>query len=79
MRQYISVTARFDDDGNLLPTAIHWKDGRTFNIDKILDIRYAASMREGGVGIRYSCRVSGKQRYLFLEDNRWFVDRDNCS
>ncbi|MBQ8000163.1 MAG: hypothetical protein IJ298_02965 [Ruminococcus sp.] len=79
MKQYVSVTARFDCDGNLLPVSIHWKDGRSFEIDKILDIRYAASMKEGGVGIRYSCRIAGQQRYLFLEDNRWFVDSREAS
>ncbi len=74
MKQFISVTARFDNDGNLIPVTIHWNDGRSFPIDKILDIRYAASMKEGGAGLRYSCRIAGQQRYLFLEDNRWFVD-----
>lgn len=74
MKQYVSVTARFDCDGNLLPVAIHWKDGRSFDIDRVLDIRYAASLKAGGAGIRYSCRIANKERYLFLEDNRWFVD-----
>lgn len=75
MKQYISVTARFDCDGNLIPTKIHWKDGRTFDIDRVLDIRYAASLKAGGTGIRYLCRISGQERYLFLEETRWFVDK----
>ncbi len=74
MKQYVSVTARFDCDGNLLPVTLHWKDGRSFDIDRITDIRYAASLKAGGAGIRYSCRISGKERYLFLDNNRWFVD-----
>lgn len=74
MKEYISVTARFDPDGNLLPVKIHWKDGRSFDIDRVLDIRYAASLKAGGAGLRYSCRILGQQKYLFLEDNRWFVE-----
>ena len=74
MKQYISVTARFDPDGNLLPLKIHWNDGRSFDIDRVTDIRYAASLKAGGAGIRYTCRIMGAQRYLFLEENRWFVD-----
>lgn len=74
MKEYVSVTARFDPDGNLLPVKLHWKDGRIFDIDRILDIRYAASLKAGGAGIRYLCRIAGHERYLFLEDNRWFVD-----
>ena len=43
-------------------------------IDKVTDVRYAASLKAGGAGIRYTCQISGKERYLFLEDQRWFVD-----
>ena len=74
MKQYISVTARFDPDGNLLPLKIHWNDGRSFEIDRVTDVRYAASLKAGGAGIRYTCRIAGVLRYLFLEDHRWFVD-----
>lgn len=74
MKQYISVTARFDEDGNLLPLKIHWNDGRSFDIDKVTDIRYAASLKAGGAGLRYTCKISGNERYIFLEENRWFVD-----
>lgn len=74
MKEYVSVTARFDCDGNLLPTFLHWKDGRTFEIDRVTDIRYAASLKAGGAGIRYTCRIAGHEKYIFLENNRWFVD-----
>lgn len=74
MKQYISVTAKFDEDGNLLPLKIHWSDGRSFEIDRVTDIRYAASLKAGGMGLRYTCRIMGAKRYLFLEENRWFVD-----
>ena len=74
MKQYVSVTARFDEDGNLLPINIVWEDGRKFPIDKVTDVRYAASLKAGGAGIRYTCQIGGKERYLFLEDQRWFVD-----
>ena len=74
MKKYISVTARFDEDGNLLPLKIHWNDGRTFDIDRVTDVRYAASLKAGGAGIRYTCRIGGNLRYIFLEENRWFVD-----
>ena len=78
MKEYVSVTARFDCDGNLIPVAIHWRDGRYFEIEKVLDIKYAASVKEGGADIRYSCRIAGQRRYLFLEENRWFVDSKNA-
>jgi len=77
MKQYISVTAKFDEDGNLLPLKIHWNDGRTFDIDRVTDVRYAASLKAGGAGIRYTCRIGGNLRYIFLEENRWFLDAKN--
>lgn len=76
MKQYISVTAKFDPDGNILPLRINWDDGRCFDIDRITDIRYAASLKAGGAGIRYTCRIKRVEKYLFLEDNRWFLDNE---
>ena len=32
MKQYVSVTAKFDSDGNILPIKINWDDGRSFDI-----------------------------------------------
>jgi hypothetical protein len=76
MKQYISVTAKFDSDGNILPVCINWDDGRKFVIDRITDIRYAASLKAGGAGIRYTCRIKQNEKYLFLEDNRWFINNE---
>ena len=76
MKQYVSVTAKFDPDGNILPLKINWDDGRTFYIDRITDIRYAASLKAGGAGIRYTCRIKQNEKYLFLEDNRWFINNE---
>ena len=76
MKKYVKVTATFDCDGDLIPEYIVWDDGRRYRIDKISDVRYAASLKAGGAGIRYTCHILGKERYLFLEENRWFVDAD---
>jgi len=71
---YVDVTARFDKEGNVVPEHIIWEDGRRFEIDRVLDVRPAASLKAGGCGIRYTCRISGKETFLFLEGNRWFVE-----
>jgi hypothetical protein len=78
MKQYVAVTAKFDADGNILPLRIHWDDGRSFGIERITDVRYAASLKAGGAGIRYTCRIKAHEKYLFLEENRWFVENDNA-
>ena len=42
--------------------------------DRILDIRRAASLKAGGTGIRYTCRIRGREKYLWLEETRWFIE-----
>lgn len=71
---YVAVTVRFEIDGAMTPLSITWEDGRTFEVDKILDFRRAASLKAGGVGMRYLCRIENKETYLFYEDPRWFVE-----
>lgn len=72
---YISVKAVFYPEGGFKPTALVWEDGREYAIDRVTDIRRAASLKAGGTGIRYTCKVAGKQVYLFLEEDRWFMER----
>jgi hypothetical protein len=52
-----------------------WEDGREFEIDKVLEIERAASIAAGGLGIRYTCMVCGKQTYLYRDDTIWFMER----
>lgn len=54
-KTYVGVYAHFDESGKLTPLMIEWYDGRKFVVDKVLDIRPAASRRAGGQGLRYLC------------------------
>ena len=72
---YVQVTADFMPDGYLRPVRVTWEDGRHFDVDRVLDIRRAASLKAGGYGIRYTCMISGRPHYLFYEENyKWFVE-----
>lgn len=71
---YVDVTAEFDTEGNIMPLAVEWEDGRIFQVDRVTDVRPAASLKAGGTGIRYTCRILGTQTYLWKEGNRWFVE-----
>lgn len=84
IKVYVAVAARFDYEGNLVPTSITWEDGREFEIDRVTDVRQAAAMKAGGQGDRYTVWINGQQSYLFFERNcslagnnigRWFVER----
>ncbi|MBQ8830870.1 MAG: hypothetical protein IJ017_04680 [Oscillospiraceae bacterium] len=72
---YVGVNAMFEADGRLLPRSILWEDGRIFEIDKILDVRRAASLKAGGSGIRYTVRIGRHETFLYLEEGRWFAER----
>ena len=62
------------ENGNIVPLEIIWGDGRVFFIDKILDKRKTSSTKGGGAGIRYTVRIQGKERFLFLDEYIWFVE-----
>lgn len=71
---FVEVILRHMVDGQKLPMTIVWEDGRSFAVDRIIDVRRAASLKAGGCGLRYTCRIQGKDTYLFLEQDKWFVE-----
>lgn len=73
---YVEVIAKFNKVGEIRPLKLIWEDGISYEIQKVVDVRPAASLKAGGVGIRYTCKINGQERYLFLEENKWFVEAD---
>jgi len=71
---YVQVNAVFSSSGELSPKSFVWDDGRCYEIDRVYDHKLSASLKVGGHGIRYSCRVMGKDIFLFFEDSRWFIE-----
>ena len=74
LKTYVNVVARFHAGGRIEPLAVEWADGRVFAVDRVLEIRRAASLKAGGHGLRYTCRICGHETHLFLEQERWFVE-----
>lgn len=73
-RVYVRVIVEYDEAGGVRPLSIAWEDGRSFEVDRLLDVRRAAATKAGGQGIRYTCRIRGHETYLFEDDGRWFVE-----
>lgn len=72
---YVDVNALFSKEGRLYPISLVWQDGHIYKIQKILDVRRAASLKAGGTGMRYTCIIDGRESHLFYEDNNmWFVE-----
>lgn len=73
MKNYVEVTAVFDTEGRIMPKEVKMDDER-YEVDRVMDIRPAASLKSGGAGIRYKCSIMGRETYLFLEETRWFLE-----
>lgn len=73
---FVATIVKFDVDGNISPLSITWEDGKIYKIDRITDVRRAASLKAGGMGWRYTCIIQSKEKYLFYDlcDKKWFME-----
>ena len=72
---YVDVNATFSKDGRLIPKSFIWTDGHVYDIQRVKNVCRAASLKAGGVGMRYTCVVDGRESHLYYEDNNmWFVE-----
>lgn len=77
VKTYIDVVVRMRTDGTYIPIKVIW-DGREFEIDTVTRISQSQPPHVGGnVVIRYSVKMAGKEKDLFLEDRprRWFIEK----
>lgn len=75
MKTYVEVVALHTFNGNIQPLFIITKNKEKYPIDRILEERKAASLKHGGAGIRYTCRIQGQLRYLFHSNTTWFIEK----
>ncbi len=71
---YVDVFAVMKRDGTVLPRSFVWEDGERYTIDRVLHIVPAASLKVGGRGIRYTVKIGMNERYIFRDEDRWFVE-----
>ena len=76
-RAYVKVVVEYSLEGNIRPLMVEWEDGRRFEVDRLLDVRRAASTKAGGQGMRYTVRILGHETYLFEDEGRWLVEAKN--
>ena len=72
---YVDVNVEFQKDGTLIPRSIIWDDGKVYEIQKVTNVRRAASLVAGATGLRYTIYIDGYESHLYFGDNRrWFVE-----
>ena len=76
---YVEVNLDHKSDGRLMPRSFVWEDEQRYAVDRVIDMRPAASLKAGGAGLRYTVEVNNRTVYIFLEEdhgcNRWFMER----
>lgn len=72
-KTFIEVIAEHDREGRIKPLSITWADGRKYSIDKVF-VRVAASLKMGRQGRRYTCKIHGKEVFLFHDSGQWFIE-----
>ena len=74
LKIYVKVRADHLPDGRIIPLMFRGATGEIVRIDRIVDVREAPSLKMGGQGTRYTCRIGEKEIYLFHDRNVWFVE-----
>lgn len=77
VRRDITVIAIMNVTGQVIPLSLIWTDGTKYEIDRVLDIKKQASTKGGGLGLRYTVSIKGKQKYMWLDGNTWYIETTN--
>ncbi len=76
----VKVRADHDIDGTIRPVSFQLPDDTKVAIDRIIDVRQAASLKAGGQGQRYevsvTCGDTSRELYLFDDEGIWFIEKD---
>lgn len=69
----LDVIVKQTKEGKSIPLAIFWEDGRKFEIDRVFEMKKAASLKVGGYGFRYKCRIKNQIIFLWFDNIVWFT------
>ena len=58
------------ENGLCIPLWLKWNDGRKFKVDEVLEVK-----PNGINNIIYKVKIRGKQRVLYLRQNKWYVEK----
>lgn len=72
-KRYIEVILKQKKDGEMIPLYVVWDNGKKYKIEKIFNKQRKASV-VGGCGLMYSCMIEGRQRNIYYEKDKWFIE-----
>jgi hypothetical protein len=71
---FLRVDCECTPDGDIQPVRFLWINKRWYDVDLIVDVRRAPSLKVGGKGICYTCRVKDRIIRLFRDGDRWYLE-----
>jgi len=74
-KKYVNVTAVHYINGLCCPQVIETEAG-AYLLEDIKRVQRLSAKNETGADERYLVKVSGKERYLYREGDRWFIIPD---
>ena len=73
---YVKVRADHEIGGKIRPLCFRAVGGEAVKIDKILDVRQAPSLKAEDQGLRFTCRIEGREVFLFQDRGDWFIEKE---
>lgn len=80
-KEYVEVVSRTDRTGEIVPLSVTMRDGRRYDIERVLDHRRVSySTASGERGERWRVRIGHKVTYVWRETvqpgdaGRWYVE-----
>lgn len=72
-KHYVTVDVRVDPIGRIRPLIINFDAQHIYHIDRVLAV-VRRDTPYGNSGHCFTCMISGKERELWLEKGKWFVE-----
>ena len=74
---YIEVYTARNRDGMIVPLSFIWKDGYSYEVQRILSAEYTNSRRSVENSLKYTCYVNGRRWNLYHENMDMWYCRNN--
>jgi hypothetical protein len=69
---FVKVRCLCREDGDVEPLTLIWRDGRVWEISRVL---HASRSPDGAYpGVRYAVLIGNAERYLYKDGSRWYVE-----
>ncbi len=71
-KEFVSVSCMHSPDGTVRPMQLFWKDGRAWDIRKVIHV--AGPAEDEYEGIRYTVLIGSAEKKLYRTGSRWYVE-----